>query len=56
MGIMTLAVLALMGLTDIYEMNALKSLLVVLINGAGVGVFVSRGMTLYFFFKAYGPG
>src|SRR6185369_9069829 len=43
MGIMTLATLALLGMRDIHEMNALKSLLVVIINGIGVIVFISMG-------------
>jgi uncharacterized membrane protein YfcA len=43
MGIMTLAVLTLIGLTDIHEMNALKSLLVVVINGVGVIIFIAMG-------------
>jgi uncharacterized protein len=97
MGIMTLAVLTLIGMRDIHEMNALKSLQVMVINGIGVVVFslsgkvhwapalamtlgcicggyaagywvqkvepgkvrlaiacLASGMTLYFFFKAYG--
>ncbi|MDB5105545.1 MAG: hypothetical protein JWP91_3234 [Fibrobacteres bacterium] len=43
MGIMTLAVLTLIGMQDIHEMNALKSLLVVVINGIGVAIFVASG-------------
>ncbi len=43
MGIMTLAVLTLIGMTDIHEMNALKSLLVVVINGVGVAIFIATG-------------
>jgi uncharacterized protein len=43
MGIMTLAVLTLIGMVDIHEMNALKSLLVVTINGIGVAIFVVMG-------------
>lgn len=43
MGIMTLAVLTLIGMQDIHEMNALKSLLVVVINGVGVAIFVATG-------------
>jgi uncharacterized membrane protein YfcA len=44
MGIMTLAVLTLLGMEDIHEMNALKSLLIFVINGAGVLTFALRGM------------
>ena len=43
MGIMTLAVLTLIGMSDIHEMNALKSLLVVVINGIGVAIFIAMG-------------
>jgi uncharacterized membrane protein YfcA len=43
MGIMTLAVLTLIGMRDIHEMNALKSLLVTVINGVGVAIFVATG-------------
>lgn len=43
MGIMTLAVLALIGMRDIHEMNALKSLQVMVINGIGVVVFAVSG-------------
>ena len=43
MGIMTLAVLTLIGMTDMHEMNALKSLLVVVINGIGVAIFIASG-------------
>ena len=43
MGIMTLAVLTLIGMVDIHEMNALKSLLVVVINGVGVAIFILTG-------------
>src|SRR5690606_9058748 len=43
MGIMTLAVLTLIGMQDIHEMNALKSLLVVVISGVGVVAFILAG-------------
>jgi uncharacterized membrane protein YfcA len=43
MGIMTLAVLTLIGMRDIHEMNALKSLQVMVINGVGVIVFALSG-------------
>ena len=44
MGIMTLAVLALMGMSDIHEMNALKTYLVAIINGVCNALFVAVGM------------
>ena len=43
MGIITLALLTLLGMKDIHEMNALKSLLVVVINGACVAAFIIGG-------------
>ena len=43
MGIMTLAVLTLMGMRDIHEMNALKALLVMVITGVGVAIFMATG-------------
>lgn len=43
MGIMTLAMLTLMGMREIHEMNALKSLLVTVITGVGVAVFIASG-------------
>lgn len=43
MGIMTLAVLTLIGMRDMHEMNALKTLLVMVINGVGVIVFILSG-------------
>lgn len=42
-GILMLSGLALMGLTDIHQMNALKSLLAVGINGVSALVFVLQG-------------
>lgn len=44
MGIMTLAVLALMGMSDIHEMNALKTYLVAIINGVCNALFVVAGI------------
>jgi uncharacterized membrane protein YfcA len=44
MGIMTLAVLALMGMSDIHEMNALKTYLVAIINGVCNALFVVVGI------------
>lgn len=40
-GILMLSILGFMGLGDIHEMNALKSLLAVLINGVSVVVFIA---------------
>jgi uncharacterized membrane protein YfcA len=40
MGIMMLATLSMMGMTNIHEMNGLKTLLGTLINGVGVVTFV----------------
>jgi uncharacterized membrane protein YfcA len=42
-GILMLSALALIGLPDVHEMNALKTLLSGLINGASVVVFVAAG-------------
>lgn len=43
MGIMTLAVLTLIGMRDMHEMNALKTLLSAVINSAGVAIFIATG-------------
>lgn len=43
MGIMMLAALSVAGMSDIHEMNALKSLLSVAINGIAVATFVVDG-------------
>jgi uncharacterized membrane protein YfcA len=43
MGIMTLAVLTLIGMNDIHEMNALKAALVMVITGVGMAIFVVTG-------------
>jgi uncharacterized protein len=43
MGIMMLAVLSLMGMTDIHRMNALKTVLAALANGVAVVAFISAG-------------
>jgi hypothetical protein len=43
MGIMMLAVFALAGMTEIHEMNGLKSLLGVAINTLALGEFIVRG-------------
>jgi hypothetical protein len=42
-GILMLSALAMMGLSDIHEMNGVKSLLASLINGVSVLVFVLSG-------------
>lgn len=43
-GILMLATLALMGMENIHEMNALKTLLAVLINGIAVVAFIFAGV------------
>ena len=43
MGIMTLAALTIAGMTDIHEMNAVKSVLAVAINGVALAEFVALG-------------
>ena len=43
MGIMMLAVLSVMGMTDIHRMNALKTVLAALANGVAVVAFVAAG-------------
>jgi hypothetical protein len=43
MGIVTLAMLAALGMTDIHAMNALKSVLGFVINGVAVITFVVAG-------------
>jgi uncharacterized membrane protein YfcA len=43
MGIMTLAVLSLLGMTDIHRMNSLKVVLACLVNGVAVVAFVIAG-------------
>jgi uncharacterized membrane protein YfcA len=47
MGIMMLAVLALLGMTRIHEMNALKNVLGVFINGVAVVAFVAAGAVVW---------
>ena len=42
-GILMLTSLAVMGLSDIHEMNALKAVLGTIINGTSVVVFVASG-------------
>lgn len=43
MGIMMLATLAIAGMTDIHQMNAVKSVLAVLINGVALAEFIALG-------------
>jgi uncharacterized membrane protein YfcA len=50
MGIMMLATLSLMGMTDIHAMNGLKTLLGTIINGVAVVAFIVAGAV------AWGPG
>lgn len=50
MGVMMLAVLAVLGMTHIHEMNGLKSLIASLINGVAALTFVFRGAV------SWGPG
>jgi uncharacterized protein len=46
-GIMMLAALAVLGLTDIHQMNGLKNLLAVLINGVAAVYFAAQGAVLW---------
>ena len=46
-GIMMLAALAILGLTDIHQMNGLKNLLAILINGVAAVYFVTQGAVLW---------
>ena len=50
MGIMMLAALSVAGMTSIHEMNGLKTLLAVAINGVALAAFVIDGVV------AWGPG
>jgi uncharacterized membrane protein YfcA len=50
LGIITLALLAVLGMTNIHEMNALKAALGTLVNGIAVVAFVLAGAI------AWGPG
>jgi uncharacterized membrane protein YfcA len=42
-GIMNLALLAALGMTDIHAMNALKIILVAVINGVAAVTFIAKG-------------
>jgi uncharacterized protein len=46
-GIMMLAALAILGLTDIHQMNGLKNLLAILINGVAAVYFAVEGAVLW---------
>lgn len=46
-GIMMLAALAVLGLTDIHEMNGLKNLLAIMINGVAAVYFAAQGAVLW---------
>jgi uncharacterized membrane protein YfcA len=46
-GIMMLAALAILGLTDIHQMNGLKNLLAILINGVAAVYFMTKGAVLW---------
>jgi uncharacterized membrane protein YfcA len=46
-GIMMLAALAVLGLTDIHQMNGLKNLLAILINGVAAAYFMAKGAVLW---------
>ena len=50
MGIMMLAVLSLLGMTDIHRMNGIKTVLATLVNGIAVAAFVVARMV------EWGPG
>jgi uncharacterized protein len=46
-GIMNLAMFAALGMTDIHEMNALKLVLVTVINGVATATFVATGAIVW---------
>jgi uncharacterized membrane protein YfcA len=46
-GILMLAALSLVGYTNIYQMNALKNLLALFINGIAAGYFVVSGLVVW---------
>lgn len=49
MGIMMLSALSVMGMSDIHEMNAVKSVLAALINGLAVAVFIIDGKVNWYY-------
>jgi uncharacterized membrane protein YfcA len=48
-GILMLSALAMMGLSDIHQMNALKTVLATVINGIAVVVFIANDLVVIFF-------
>jgi uncharacterized protein len=46
-GILMLATLGLMGMDDIHEMNAVKTLLTICINGVAVIAFIAAGIIVW---------
>ena len=46
-GILMLATLGLMGMENIHEMNAMKTLLTTFINGVAVIIFIIRGIVVW---------
>ena len=46
-GILMLAALGLLGFTDIHQMNGLKNLLAILINGVAAAYFISSGAIIW---------
>nr|BBH89684.1 UPF0721 transmembrane protein [Thermosporothrix sp. COM3] len=46
-GIMMLATLSLMGMDNIHEMNGIKTVLTIIINGAAVVLFILRGAVVW---------
>ncbi len=46
-GILMLASLAIMGMDNIHEMNAVKTLLTIVINGVAVIIFIARGVIFW---------
>jgi uncharacterized protein len=47
MGIMMLATMAISGMTDIHEMNGLKTILAILINCLALGTFIASGLVVW---------
>jgi uncharacterized membrane protein YfcA len=47
MGIMMLAALSIAGMTDIHEMNGIKSVLAAAINGVALGAFIADGVIVW---------
>jgi len=53
-GILMLAALAMMGIADIHEMNAVKTLLAAVINGVSAAIFIGSGNVQWPFAVAMG--